>query len=349
MRALVVTPGVVDSAALAELPEPSAEEGDVVVEVISIGVCGTDREILAAEHGRAPTGEDRLVLGHECLGRVAVAPAGSLLRVGDLVVPMVRHPDPLPCPSCAIGEWDMCRNGGFTEHGIKERHGFARDRFRTTADRLVVVPAELGALGVLVEPASILAKAWQHIERIGSRARFSPRVVLVTGAGPIGLLAALFGVQRGLEVHVFDRNDRGPKPPLVRALGAAYHHDFVAAAGVRADIVVECTAAPELVIGTMTATAPAAIVCLTGVSRATAARSLDVGALSRSLVLENDVVFGSVNANRQHYEDAVAGLSRAEASWLSRLLTRRVPLEEFARALVKERGDIKVCLELGAE
>jgi threonine dehydrogenase-like Zn-dependent dehydrogenase len=341
MRAIVVTPGVERSAALAEVPEPSAEDGPVLVRARAVGVCGTDVEIVAGEYGEAPQGEERLVLGHESLGEVVEAPPGSGLAAGDLVAGIVRWPDPVPCGNCAAGEWDMCRNGRYTEHGIKGRHGFMRERWRLPPDRLVRVDRALGDLGVLLEPASVVAKAWDHVERIGARARWRARKVLVTGAGPIGLLAALLGVQRGLDVHVLDRNEDGPKPRLVRALGATYHVGDVAEAGRDADVVLECTAAPALLFEAMQAPRPNGIVCLLGVSPAGRCASVDAGALNRALVLENNVVFGSVNANRRHWEAAAEALGRADRAWLAGLVTRRVPVERFDAALAREEGDVK--------
>ena len=119
MRGLTVRPGVAGSARVEEVAAPRPEDGAVLVDTLAVGVCGTDLEIAAGEYGEAPAGEDRLVLGHESLGRVREAPPGSGLAEGDLVVGIVRQPDPVPCPSCAVGEWDMCRNGRYTEHGIK--------------------------------------------------------------------------------------------------------------------------------------------------------------------------------------------------------------------------------------
>ncbi len=351
MLALVVTPGVRSSAELVDVAEPGNDEGAVLIETLAVGVCGTDVEIVRGDYGVAPKGEQRLVLGHEALGRVLSAPPASSLSTGDLVVPIVRHPDAVPCPNCAIGEWDMCRNGRYTEHGINERHGFARERFRANEDRIVKVPSSLGILGVLLEPASIIAKAREHIERIGSRAFFAPRRVLVTGAGPIGLLAAMFGVQRGLDVHVLDRVEDGPKPSLVRDLGATYHQSTVVEAGDGADIVIECTGVAQLVIDAMTVTAPGGVVCLTGVSSGGRALTIDAGALNRSMVLENDAVFGSVNANRRHYETGASALGRADRAWLSRLITRRVSLPSFADALFhrEPRRDVKVVLAVSHE
>src|SRR5919108_1334315 len=143
-----------------------------------------------------------------------------------------------------------------------------RERFRIDADHVVKLDPTLERTGVLLEPTSVVAKAWDHIERIAARAVWRPRVVLVTGAGPIGLLAALLGVQRGLEVHVLDRVSVGPKPKLVADLGATYHTGTVADAGPDADVVVECTGVGELVFDAIDKSAPDGIVCLTGVSPA---------------------------------------------------------------------------------
>src|SRR5665811_1924866 len=167
---------------------------------------------------------------------------------GDVVVGIVRRPDPVPCPACALGEWDMCRNGHYTEHGIKGRHGFARDRWRADPEGLARVDPGLADVGVLLEPATIVAQAWEQIDRIGGRAFFDPKVAVVTGAGPVGLLAALLGVQRGLEVHVFGRASDGPKPGLVRDLGAVYHTDTLTESRIRADVMVECTGATSVVL-----------------------------------------------------------------------------------------------------
>ena len=185
MQALIVTPGMQDSLQLREVPDPLQEEGSVLVEAVAVGLCGTDREIVAGAYGQPPVGESFLVLGHENLGRVTDAPPGSGLSAGDLVVGIVRRPDPVPCPACARGEWDMCRNGQYMEHGIKGLHGFARERWRTDPDGLVRLDAGLAEVGVLLEPATIVAKAWEQIDRIGGRAFFAPQVAVITGAGPV--------------------------------------------------------------------------------------------------------------------------------------------------------------------
>jgi threonine dehydrogenase-like Zn-dependent dehydrogenase len=346
VRALTVRPGVKDSLALSDLPEPEEADGPVLVEAVAVGLCGTDVEIVAGEYGQAPPGSELLVLGHENLGRVTDA-GGSPFSSGDLVVGIVRRPDPVPCGACAAGEWDMCRNGQYTEHGIKGLHGFARERWRAQPDALVKLDAALADVGVLLEPTTIVAKAWEQIERIGQRAYFAPKVVAITGAGPVGLLAALLGVQRGFEVHVFDQVVDGPKPGLVADLGADYHHTPLADSGLTPDIIIECTGVSSVVVQALTNGGPDAIVCLTGVSSIGAVIPLDIGSLNRTAVLNNDVVFGTVNANRRHYEAAGAALAAADRSWLARLITRRAAIADFAEAFTRRAGDVKVVLEFG--
>src|SRR4051794_8265481 len=344
MRALTVVPQKANTLELSDVAEPDPAEGDVLVDVVGVGICGTDAEIIGGEYGEAPPGHDRLVLGHESLGRVREAPDGSGLAEGDHVVCIVRCPDPVPCANCAAGQWDMCSNGRYTEHGIKGLDGFMRERYRAAADRLVKVDQALGLAAVLLEPTSIVAKAWAEIDRFAARDAEEQKIALVTGAGPVGLLAALLGVQRGLEVHVLDQVSDGPKPDLVRNLGAHYHDDGIENLGVHPDVAVECTGVASLVLGAIEVVQPNGITCLTGVSSPGRVKQVDLGGLNRALVLENNLVFGSVNANRSHWEAAARALKDADRDWLDRLLTRRVPLDDYRRAF--ERGDdVKVVLQ----
>ena len=347
MRALTIIPGKAGSTRLDDVPEPAGHQGSVVVDIRAVGVCGTDRDLLDGKYGAPPPGESRLIIGHEALGRVLEAPADTDFAPGDWVVPVVRLPDPVPCENCAAGEWDMCRNGQYTEHGIKELHGFARERVRVPAQFLVPIDARLGTAGtgVLLEPTSVVAKAWDHIERIAKRAVWRPRRVLVTGAGPIGLLAALLATQRGLAVTMLDRNTTGPKPELARRLGADYVTSDAAAAAKAADVIIECTGAGSIILDVIAAAPANAIVCLTGLSSAGRGVLVDMGSVNQSLVLENNVVFGSVNANREHYEMAARALRVAAPGWLGALITRRHPLADWATALEKRKDDVKVVLE----
>jgi threonine dehydrogenase-like Zn-dependent dehydrogenase len=347
MRAITLRPGVKDSADLEEVPEPPAEQGTMLVDGVALGICGTDAEIVRGDYGEAPPGEERLVLGHESLGRVAAAPQGSGFAPGDLVVGIVRRPDPVPCPSCAAGEWDFCRNGRYTERGIKGLHGYGSERWRIEPEFAVKLDPALGSLGVLMEPTTVVAKAWEQIDRVLARATLGPQRVLVTGAGPIGLLAALLARRRGYDLTVLDLATDGPKPELVRDLGGAYHSGPLKEVDPPPDIIVDATGASQVVLDAISHTGANGIVCLTGISSGGHEIALDAGDLNRRIVLENDLIFGSVNANRRHYDAAAEALAEADRDWLERLITRRVPLDRWHEALEREEHDIKVVVELG--
>jgi glucose 1-dehydrogenase len=348
MNALTIVPGKAHSASVQDVPEPPLSDGSVLVRALALGICGTDFELISADYGWPPPGSNELILGHESLGRVEEAPQDSGFQKGDLVVGIVRHPDPVPCIACAAGEWDMCRNGKYTERGIKQRNGFGSEWFRNEPEFLVKLDPNLGEVGVLMEPSSILAKAWDHITRIGQRAKWQPKTLLVTGAGPIGLLAALMGQQRGLEIHVLDRVEKGLKPQLVQDLGGTYHTGAVKNLNFCPDIIIECTGVASIIIDAMNRLGNDSILCLVGVSSHNEPETIDIGTINRAMVLENSVIFGSVNANRRHYEMAEKALCKADRNWLSRMITRKEPLSNWQEALKREPGDIKVVIQFAA-
>ncbi|WKG12636.1 glucose 1-dehydrogenase [Nocardia sp. PE-7] len=348
MRALTVIPMQKQSLRVEDVPDPVVGPGELLVDGISLGICGTDRDIAQGNYGWLPPGKPRMVLGHESLGRVKTAPEGSVFAPGDLVVGIVRRPDPVPCGACARGEWDMCRNGMYVERGIKEVDGYGSTAWVVREDFAVRLDPALEKVGVLLEPTTVVAKAWDQIEKINHRAWFDPRTVLVTGAGPIGLLAALLGAQRGLDVHVLDRVSGGTKQALVESLGGTFHTGTAAAVAeaIHPDVVIEATGAPAVALQAMEIDNPGVIVCLTGVSTPGVDTDVDVGGLNRNIVLDNALVFGSVNANRHHYEQGAKALAEADESWLERLITRRLPLERAIEAFEPGGSDIKVVIDL---
>jgi glucose 1-dehydrogenase len=346
MLAITVAPGQAGSVGCTEMPEPPDDDGPVLVQTEAIGICGTDLEIISGAYGSAPPGQDRLIIGHESLGRVAEAAPESGFSPGDLVVGIVRRRDPVPCLACAAGDWDMCTNGRYTERGIKDRHGYASERYRIHPEYLVGVDPALGTLGVLLEPTTVVAKAWDHIEKIGRRSTWAPRKVLVTGAGPIGLLAALLSVQRGYQTYVLDLVTEGRKPEMVGRLGATYFQSgHIGEAAAEADVVIECTGFVQMLLAAGPQHVRQRITCLTGVSAAGTEYTLNPGVLNRNMVLNNSVLFGSVNANRRHYELAAKSLAQADPGWLADLITRRVPIAGWADAYAHRPDDIKTVLE----
>jgi glucose 1-dehydrogenase len=344
MKAITVEPKTPGSARYDEFPEPDVSEGSVLVEAVAAGVCGTDVEIVTGKYGWAPPGAKRLVLGHESLGRVIDPGPRSSLKKGDLVVGIVRRPDPVPCPNCAVGEWDMCTNGQYTERGIKEIHGFMSQRWRSEPEYLIKVDPSLGILGVLLEPMTVITKALEQILVIGQRAYWEPKTVLVTGAGPIGLLAALRLRTRGFQAHVLDRTDTGPKPELVRDLGATYHTGSVLDLDFEPDVIVECTGVGAVIADSIQKVGAGGIICLTGIGAGgvTGRATADMAA---GAVLKNNVIVGSVNANKRHWYRAGENLARSDRAWLSRVITRRVKPENFQQALERQPDDVKVIIQ----
>ncbi len=357
MKAVVVTPRKAGSGRLMEAPDPQPRNGEVLVQVQQVGLDGTDAEILRGQYGEAPPGDDYLIIGHESLGCVAKVAAGvEELSPGDWVVAIVRRPDPVPCRNCAAGEWDMCLNGQYTERGIKGRHGFLAEFYTEAPEYLVNVPEEVSNVAVLLEPLSIVEKAVEQIWRIQDRLVWQPERAVVLGAGPIGLLAGMLLGLEGLEVFFYDAAEPRLKRDLAEATGASYiwagerqlGHELAAEIG-PVDIVLEATGFSPLAFDAMDMVAPNGIVCLTGVSGG--ARKLEVSAdhLNLEMVLSNKVVFGTVNAKRRHFESGVRHLQEIEVRWpglLSRMITRRLPLEDFGDALERPPGHVKSIVEM---
>jgi len=357
MKAVVVTPKQAGSGRLQEVPHPTPQSGEVLVRLHEVGIDGTDAEILEGQYGEAPPHSDYLIIGHESLGRVeSVTDGVQDLAPGDWVVAMVRRPDPVPCRNCAAGEWDMCLNGLYTERGIKGLHGFLAEYYVEQPHYVVKLPQEVASVGVLLEPLTIAEKALDQIKRIQSRLLWKPDRAVVLGAGPVGLLAALVLRLQDLEVHVYDRAERGLKSELVEAMGARYiwaqkqrlGHDLVSEIG-PIDIIFEATGFSPLAFDAIDTVAPNGIVCLSGVSGG--GRRLQVSAdhLNLELVLGNRVVFGTVNANRRHFESGAQHLKEIEVRWpvlLSRIITTRVPIAQFAEGVLRGPNDVKKVVEV---
>ncbi len=331
MKAITVEPMKAGSARLEDVPEPDIHNGSVLVEAVAAGVCGTDVEIASGKYGWAPPGKTRLMLGHESLGRVLDPGPRCGLKPGDLVVGIVRRPDPVPCPNCAVGEWDMCRNGQYTERGIKQIDGYMSERWRIEPEYAIKVDPTLGILGVLLEPTTVVVKAWEHVLAVGRRAFWEPKTrPRDRGRAQSACSGPCWASNIGLEVHVLDRAETGPKPELVRALGATYHTGSVADVGFEPDVIMECTGVGQLIGDSLRIIAASGVVCLTGVGHGGQIPKITTaGAIASAAVLKNNVVIGSVNANKRHWYKAAEALARADRSWLARLITTRESPETF--------------------
>lgn len=365
MQAVAVIAGRPGSLHLREVPRPRLDDvpggRGVLVDVIRVGVDATDREIVDAEYGAAPEGDEHLILGHESLGRVAaVGPnAPASLRPGTLVVATVRRPGGSIYDR--IGLPDMTTDEEVLERGINGLHGFLAEAFVEDAAYLVPLPESLEAVGVLLEPLSIAEKGIRQAFEIQRRLRFwRPSRAAVMGAGTIGLLFALALRLRGLDVVVYSRRE----PPylnseLVEALGGRYLSsgsvtlDDLADAGGPLDLIVDATGHSPLALGAARILARNGVLVLTSVTGGDETAELPTDAINQGFVLGNKVMVGTVNAAREDFEEAVEDLLRAEAfhpGWLERLITTRIDglggHAEMLRRLVEDESAIKVVVEV---
>jgi threonine dehydrogenase-like Zn-dependent dehydrogenase len=354
MRAVTVTPGQRDSLRVRDIPDVQDTDGQFVVRVLQGGLCGTDVEITSGLYGEAPPGDSYLVLGHENLGVVESGPTSSL-SAGDLVVSTVRRPCPEGCLPCRSGESDMCLTGHYRERGIQALHGFMSERYVEDPRYLVHVPSSLRAVAVLVEPMTVAQKALEQIFRIQRRMSWAPRQAVVLGAGPVGILAAAAMRIRGLEVAVVSREPEGSaRDTLLKEAGIHYLSttrtpvaDLPRRLGA-IDIVLEATGAAAVIAPAIGILGRNGVCVLASVTEVGRKWEIDLGAWNREMVLGNRLVFGAVNAGRRHFEAAVGDLAVAEQrrpGWMGRLITRRLPFTEAARALVRTPEDIKTVLD----
>lgn len=339
MLALVTQPGTPHSTRVADVPEVRAREGQVPVRVLEIGVCGTDREISEGLFGVAPEGEETLVLGHELLG--VVERDGDGFSRGDLVTATVRR-SCSRCIACHDGSPDSCLTGDYSERGITRLDGFAREVVAEDPAQLIVIPPSLGRLGVLAEPASICARGIRHARAIGGRQPWEPQRALVLGAGAIGMLSTYLLRLAGLDVWTAARGPGSdPRAELVGACGARYvstTDEPLPALREEVggfDLVVEATGNAQVMADSVSMLRRSGVACLLGIDPRQQTVELDGRVIGVDVILENRVVFGSVNAHREDWLSAVQALDRARERWpeaLERFVGLRAPLDRFAEA-----------------
>ena len=346
MQALVVEPGVAGSAHVAEVPPTVVAAGEVPVRVLEVGVCGTDREIAHGLFGVAPEGEELLVLGHEALG--VVERDGHGFARGDLVSATVRRSCGR-CLACAEGSPDSCLTGAYAERGITRLHGWARELVGELPGHLVPIPRPLGRFGVLAEPTSICARALRHARTIGDRQPWQLQRALVIGAGAIGTLVTFLLRLDGVDVTTASLERARP---LVEESGARY----VSTAGTnladlgRFDLVVECAGSAELMVAAFGLLRRSGVACLLGIDGRRQTVALDGRTIGVDAVLENRVLFGSVNARREDWLAGVESLDGIRRRWpgtLERLIGLRVPLDRFEDALAFGGGKATLVLDAG--
>lgn len=369
MKAIAVTPkkrelGIIDQ------PEPKiSSPTHVKLRMLEAGVCGTDKEIAAFEYGTPPAGSDQLVIGHESLGEVIeVGPRVTRVKIGDLVVPMVRRPCPHDnCMACRSDRQDFCFTGDFKERGIKEAHGFMAQFVVDDEKYMNPVPRELREAAVLVEPLTIAEKAltqvWQVQQRLpwgcpvsAGKAAAHCRRAVVLGAGPVGLLGAMALVNYDFETYVYARETRpNPRADLLESIGAKYisaETDSLESLAERVgniDLVYEATGASRLSFEMIKHLGTNGIFVFTGVPGRKAPVEVDTDLVMRNLVLKNQVVFGTVNAGRDSFEASIRDVGVFSKRWpeaVQSLISGRFPMEAYSDLLLGRTSGIKNVIQL---
>ncbi len=333
--------------------------------VIRVGICGTDREEVSGGRAQAPDGRKELVIGHEMLGQVTcIGSSVTRVKTGDYAVFTVRRGCGA-CASCLMDRADMCQSGNYRERGIRGLDGYQTEFVVDREKYIVHVPAELEPVGVLMEPLSIVEKAIDEALRVQilrcPEAATTPdwlhgRACLVAGLGPVGLLAAMILRLRGGEVYGLDVVDSAvARPRWLDSIGGHYIDgrevpaDQVEKKIAPMELIVDASGIAQLEFNLLDALALNGIYVLTGIPGGDRPISIPGAELIRQLVLDNQVMLGSVNAARGHFQMAVDDLAAAHLRWgaqIASLITDRYSRDQFAGLTGQHRADsIKEVIE----
>ena len=339
MKAVAVKPGVKESVHIVEMDEPKLESvpagRGVKIKMLRVGGCGTDREINHAEYGTAPDGFDFLVLGHENLGQIVEVGANvPEFSVGDYVVGTVRRPGRSIYD--LIGEQDMTTDTEYFERGISRLHGYFAEFAVESADYIVRLPQTLREVGVLLEPLSIVEKGLQQAYEIQERAHvWRPKRAAVIGTGSVGLLTVMAMRMRDLEVTAFGKDTRAgyKNAELCEEIGAKYLSTAEISVADAAkqhgafDIILECTGYSPIIWDAAQGLARNGVLILTSVTGGNRTAEIASDKINFEFVLGNKLMFGSVNASREHFAQGVKDLALCEAmhpDWLDKMLTHPI-------------------------
>jgi glucose 1-dehydrogenase len=366
MKAIAITPGTAGSR-IVDRPEPSITTAEQVkIKVIRVGICGTDRTEVSGGRADAPDGQKELVIGHEMFGQVVDAgSAVTRVKKGDFAVFTVRRGCG-KCPPCLMGRADMCQTGKYRERGIHGLDGYQTEYVVDDQQYVVRVPTELEAVGVLLEPLSIVEKAIDEALRLQivrcPEAATTPdwivgRRCLVAGLGPVGLLASMVLRVRGADVYGLDVVDStSARPKWLEVIGGHYVDgrqvpaDQVQKKIGAMDLILDATGIASLEFNILDALARNGAYVITGIPDGDRPLKIDGPELVRQLVLDNQVMIGSVNAARGHFQMAADDLSQAQLRWggghIAALITNRYPFSEFAALVSNHPPDaIKEVIE----
>jgi threonine dehydrogenase-like Zn-dependent dehydrogenase len=357
MKAAVVTPGKKDSIRVVDIERPAYSDHEVLVKVNRVGIDGTDVDINEGAYGMPPEGSDFLVIGHEAVGVVeSVGSAVKCLAPGEIVVSTVRRPCWERCFPCRNQHSDMCLTGDYLERGIKGLHGYMSEYYVETLENIIRIPHELENIAVLLEPLSVAEKGIEQVFKIQERLPWHPKHALVMGAGPLGILATFILNDMGIDTcTIATRDKKSLKARICEGCGGRYVNvreeplETLPKKYGPFDIIIEATGVSSLAVDARDLVNRDGAVCLLGVYPGKQAQNICTDCLNQNMVLNNKLVFGSVNSNRMHFERSAERMGSIEGKWpglLQKLFTRTVTLDNVADGLRRQPGDIKVLVEV---
>jgi len=376
MKAIVMMRGKPGAHAF-DLPKPKLSQPDeVLVRVKEAGVDGTDYNMIKHNLQDIAEGRNEIVMGHEMVGVVedtgrdvkSVAP-------GDTVAMTVRRGCGI-CQPCLHNQSDMCMTGLYTERGIHKKDGFFTEFVVDQEQYVVKVPPDLANIAVFTEPLSIAEKGIVQLRTIQSRFPWtcehpehdflSPdwggcKIALVLGAGPLGIMAA--ALLRLAEVYTFVADivsEDSPKVHLVEQMGANYVDargkksneivDLCCGSSGRLDIVFEASGAAATAVELVNYMSRSSIFVMTGIPQEELLIQVDAAQFVRQIVRYNQVVVGSVNSNRSHFEAALKDIPAIKSRFgglLEEMITNRFKLEEYEQIFYSvDKNHIKTVIEV---
>jgi threonine dehydrogenase-like Zn-dependent dehydrogenase len=360
MKAVAVFPASREVKLISRAEPALTSPDELRLQILEVGVCGTDREICHFVLGTPPAHSDNFILGHEMLARVVETGSSvSGFKSGDLVVSAVRRPCTQPeCEACSRGYQDFCSTGNYRECGIKELDGFMTEFITVQQEYLFRLPAHLRDVGILLEPLTIAEKAFTEARRIQGRLPWQPEKpkAVVLGAGPVGILGAMKLVDSGFQTFIYSRDS---DPDLRMQIAREISAEYISAEAVsidelpkyvgRIDLVYEVLGAAQVAFDVLRFLSPNGIFLFTGVPRDQELRPLEPYPLLANLVLQNQAIVGVVNAGRQAFTAGVEDLTRFESRWpraVRSLITHHFPIDSFRLPITGVPGQIKGVIQV---
>lgn len=276
-----------------------------------------------------------------------------------MVVPTVRRPANTIYDELGMSDFTTSEN--FTERGIKGQHGYLTEYFVEEPGFLIKVPKSLEKIGTLLEPLSLIEKGLDETYKIQERLKvWAPKKAAVIGTGSVGLLTVMALKLRGLDVTAFARTKKPYiNSDLVEELGARYistEEIKLSEANKKYgpfDIIFEATGNSKVAFESAEILAKNRVLILSSVTGGDEKIEIPADKINLEFVLGNKLMFGTVNANREHFELGIKDLVLAEAyypGWLDKIITHKVKgldnYEKIIKLLDNDKGLIKVVVEV---